>query len=777
MKKRPLLLPAVCIFALLLLCRYLPLPRQDQAEQGRQEWVGRVVAFYQTANSAVYRIRDLRSNQEYLVSYPIQTFSKQNSLKQNTGGEGLTVHANEPAQIYQIGWVLRICGSLRPYEPPGNPGEFDSRRYDIGEGISGRIKAGYTQIVQRDTNHLTQGLQQAKQAIGQRLSAVLPKPQAGVLRAMLLADKEELDSEINQHFILSGTAHILAVSGLHVSLIGQGLLRLLKKYLPLRVAVCITAVVLLVYAAMVGNGYGIGRATIMFLLQLAAILCGRRYDPPTALATAAIITVLSRPYCLYSQSFLLSYGAVIAILVLPRRVTLRSKSANLWTRLSARLYPALWLYLYLLPLQQHLFANSSLWTAALNLAVLPLGGAALLLTCVMLPFLWLPLPLLQLVFQPIRLLLLLLLMIVEKGGQLPGRVIGRMDVSRMAMVFALILLLRLWEGRRIKRAEQGRNRLEDFARIKRKGGVLKAIVRFWRGTVYLPMGVALIVLAVGVQWGGLVGVSLPATSLQYTMMDVGQGDCNLFRSGSGTVLMVDCGSSTKTDVGRRVVAAALFTQGISRIDALFLTHPDADHINGVEGLLEAGIEIGTIYVPPAFATDRDGAELLEKLRKRKQPVRNIWSGDRLTIGRGDSTDRLTLTCIAAGQQAKEDSNAMSLVLEVEFGDFSALLTGDLPGKEEEELFRSRRQKSYTVLKTAHHGSRFSTGEVFLERCQFCYAGLSCGRDNRYGHPAQTVLAAFEEQEIEYFRTDRQGAISFLTDGRRLRVEVYGKEFQ
>lgn len=751
MKKRPLLLPAVCIFALLLLCRYLPLPRQDQAEQGRQEWVGRVVAFYQTANSAVYRIRDLRSNQEYLVSYPIQTFSKQNSLKQNTGGEGLTVHANEPAQIYQIGWVLRICGSLRPYEPPGNPGEFDSRRYDIGEGISGRIKAGYTQIVQRDTNHLAQGLQQAKQAIGQRLLAVLPKPQAGVLRAMLLADKEELDSEINQHFILSGTAHILAVSGLHVSLIGQGLLRLLKKYLPLRVAVCITAVVLLVYAAMVGNGYGIGRATIMFLLQLAAILCGRRYDPPTALAAAAIITVLRRPYCLYSQSFLLSYGAVIAILVLPRRVTLRSKSANLWTRLSARLYPALWLYLYLLPLQQHLFANSSLWTAALNLAVLPLGGAALLLTCVMLPFLWLPLPLLQLVFQPIRLLLLLLLMIVEKGGQLPGRVVGKMNVKGMLLVFGLIIALRLWEGRRIKHSP-GRS-------------------------AFLPLGIAAVLLAVGFRWGGLIGTSLPATFVRYTMMDVGQGDCNLFRSGSGTVLMVDCGSSTKTDVGRRVVAAALFTQGISRIDALFLTHPDADHINGVEGLLEAGIEIGTIYVPPAFATDRDGAELLDVLKERDQPVQILCSGERLSVGAENTRDRLTLTCIAAGQQAKEDSNAMSLVLEVEFGDFSALLTGDLPGKEEEELFRSRRQKSYTVLKTAHHGSRFSTGEVFLERCQFCYAGLSCGRDNRYGHPAQTVLAAFEEQEIEYFRTDRQGAISFLTDGRRLRVEVYGKEFQ
>ncbi|MDO5100240.1 MAG: DNA internalization-related competence protein ComEC/Rec2 [Eubacteriales bacterium] len=768
MKKRPLLLPAAFIFCLLLLCRYLPLPRQDQTERERQEWVGRVVAFSRTAGNEVYRIHDRRSNQEYLVSYPIQTFSKQsiskqtiskqNTSKQNTGEKRLTVDAKEPEQTYQLGWVLRIRGSLRPYEPPGNPGEFNARRYDVGEGISGRIKAQTTQIIERDTDHWAQGLLQLKQLIGRRLTAVLPKQQAGVLRAMLLADKEELDSDINQQFILSGTAHILAVSGLHVSLIGQGLLRLLKKCLPLRVAVCITAVVLLVYAAMVGDGYGIRRATIMSLLQLAAILLGRRYDPPTALASAAVITVLRRPYCLYSQSFLLSYGAVIAILALPKRVKWQSESTmlqtervNPWTRLFAKLYPALWLYLYLLPLQQHLFANSSLWTAVLNLAVLPLGGTALLLTCLILPLLWLPLPLLQVVMQPLRLLLLLLLMTVKMGGRLPGRVVGRMDVKEMLVVFGLIIALRVWEGRRLKHYP-GRS-------------------------AFLPLAVAAMLLTVGFRWGGLIGTSLPASFVRYTMMDVGQGDCNLLQSGDQTVLMVDCGSSSKTDVGRRVVAAALFTQGISHIDALFLTHPDADHINGVEGLLEAGIEIGMIYVPPAFATDRDGADLLQRLKERDQSVRQLYDGDRLSVGAEDRKNRLTVTCIAAGREAKEDSNAMSLVLEVRFGDFSALLTGDLPGEEEEELFRTRAQQTYTVLKTAHHGSRFSTGEIFLERCRFQYAGLSCGSDNRYGHPAQTVLAALAEQGIEYFRTDRQGAISFLTDGRRIRVEVYGKEFQ
>ncbi len=752
MTGRPLIWPGLLILILLLICRSRPLPEAAEQAGVSREWIGRVIETRRSAAAVTYRLRELQTSRDYLVSYPIQSNSKSTNFKLHT-----------EALPWKVGWLIRIRGELRAYSIPGNPGEFDLRRSDYSRGISGRIRAQSTVILQQKTDYQRQLLADLKHSIKQRFSERLPADQAGIINAMLLGDSSGLEEADKRGFRLTGTAHILAVSGLHVSIIGHGIFRLLKKIIAVRPSACISIGLVYLYALLVGEGYGISRAALMFALQQGALLTGRRYDPPTALAAAAVTTVLRQPYCVYNTGFLLSYAAVLAILSIPpwrgRRHVIKPlkwrdlKPKALVVRLGqrcrikllllpAQLYAGLWLYLWLMPLQQHLFANSSYWTAVLNLLVIPLGGAALLAACMSLPLLWLPAGLTAWLFGLLQLLLGLLQLLTTGGSRLPGRFIGGIGGGRFVLLLILLAAVRQWVSN---------DRRE------------RSVLHGWLIVSGLLIGLMLV---------RPFGRHLSAESLVYSMLDVGQGDCNLFYSGSGAVVMIDCGSSTKSAVGEQVVAKVLFELGVSHIDLLFLTHPDTDHTNGVKGLLAAGIDIGRVYVPPAFGTTESGAGLLAWLTENDCSWSYAESGNSWRLS---GRQELFFSCLAAGTKAVKDGNAMSLVLEVSYGEFSALLTGDLPGEEEKKLFQNRQQTSYTVLKTAHHGSRSSTGSLFLERCRFVWAGISVGSENSYGHPAQAVLDRLAEADIRTLRTDRQGAIDFSTNGRSVKVSVFGKQ--
>ncbi len=265
--------------------------------------------------------------------------------------------------------------------------------------------------------------------------------------------------------------------------------------------------------------------------------------------------------------------------------------------------------------------------------------------------------------------------------------------------------------------------------------------------------------------------------LQITMVDVGQGDCIYLEEESGVRMLIDGGSSDKSNVEKYQMIPYLKYEGVSYLDAVVVTHPDSDHISGIRAMLEEdtdGITVGALYLPDVGERSRSEAyHELEKLAEEAGiSVRYLGLGDRLHCG------KVMLTCLhpLKGWET-EDANAYSTVLHLRYGSFSALFTGDLEGQGEEmvlDVIRGQMSEEppLTLLKVAHHGSRNSTGEAFLQAVNPQIALISAGRDNRYGHPHEELLERLSDHGCRIYRTHEQGAVTICVHRGRVQVETF-----
>lgn len=217
----------------------------------------------------------------------------------------------------KIGQQIILEGTFSHFATATNPGEFDVQRYYAAKGIGGRVRQSQILAVGEKYSFLREKLYGFRQVLHDRLAEVFPAKEASVMQTLLLGEKEELDAEVKALYQKNGIAHILSISGLHITLLGMGVYRLLKRLgLPVRAAAVGGAMLLLIYGVMVGMSVSASRAIGMYLLQMLGIFVGRTYDMLTGLGLMALLLVLQEPERLCDVSFLMSFGAVLGICIL-----------------------------------------------------------------------------------------------------------------------------------------------------------------------------------------------------------------------------------------------------------------------------------------------------------------------------------------------------------------------------------------------------------------------------------------------------------------------------
>ena len=217
----------------------------------------------------------------------------------------------------KIGQQIILEGTFSHFATATNPGEFDVQRYYAAKGIGGRVRKSQILAVGEKYSFLKEKLYGFRQVLHDRLTKVFPAKEASVMQTLLLGEKEELDAEVKALYQKNGIAHILSISGLHITLLGMGVYRLLKRLgLPVRAAAVGGAMLLLIYGVMVGMSVSASRAIGMYLLQMLGIFVGRTYDMLTGLGLMALLLVLQEPERLCDVSFLMSFGAVLGICIL-----------------------------------------------------------------------------------------------------------------------------------------------------------------------------------------------------------------------------------------------------------------------------------------------------------------------------------------------------------------------------------------------------------------------------------------------------------------------------
>jgi competence protein ComEC len=266
-------------------------------------------------------------------------------------------------------------------------------------------------------------------------------------------------------------------------------------------------------------------------------------------------------------------------------------------------------------------------------------------------------------------------------------------------------------------------------------------------------------------------------TLRVTFLDVGQGDCTVIESPSGQVAVIDGGGYPASDErlgadpGSRVLVPFLRFRGISRVDALIATHPDEDHAQGlIAPLKRLGARLALDTDSPA-PPESAAARLRAELARRKVPVHLPRRGDALDLGAGVRLEVLHPdTARLRGTRSDDNNNA--LIFRLTYKKARVLLMADAEEEAERALLSSGQELVADILKVGHHGSRGSTSPTFLQRVKPSAAIVSCGRDNRFGHPHNETLARLAAQGIRLFRTDLQGAITLESDGERIALTPF-----
>ena len=643
----------------------------------------------------------------------------------------------------RIGNRIQADSTYMGFGKARNAGNFDEENYYRSMGISGKFrlqKKGKIEIKDASYDAGRQWLFEIRRKIRGIFQSILEKDaeKAGIFSAIVLGDRSQVESDVKSLYQKNGIAHILAVSGLHISLIGMGLFRILRKKFYVPVSAILSGSVMVLFCILSGGSASAIRATTMFLLRMTAAMRGKTFDLLTGLSFAGLLLLLTNPFYLTNSAFLLSFGAILG-LALPGHAA--EGLLSLQSSAVKAFFASLSVFLMTAPILMSVYYEISLFSILLNLAVIPLmslilgsgimGGISGLLSLALARFaIGLGTYLLSFVEILCRILDYLPFLVFITGKPSAARVI-----LFYSLLFGGTAVWSWW----VKKERAGisffRNKQKQWKR------------RCFGGWILLLLFVLFL--------------RFPHRSLQITFLDVDQGDGILLEMPSGEVCLIDGGSSSIADVGTRRMESALKYCGISEIDYAFVSHTDSDHFSGMLELMEEN-GAGSIRIRhlclPFFEDNENQTLLLTAAQKKGISVTFLSSGMTYSFG------EVRLTCLhPASGRSYSSANAASTVLSLTYGSFSALFTGDLEAEGEQELIHRFSSLDHDLLKVGHHGSRDASSSAFLEAVSPQLAVISAGVRNQYGHPHKEVLERLKKCGAQIFLTAEKGQIQVKVD--------------
>lgn len=547
---------------------------------------------------------------------------------------------------------------------------------------------------------------------------------APLVDALVTGRRADMDPLLKAAFARSGLVHLLSISGFHVGVVFGWSVMLLKSLRMSRSRrVTIAAVLVFVYVAFLGWPAPASRAAMLCGIGALAITRQRHPAPLPMLAVTCLLVTLLDPWAIFDLGGWLSVAAFYGSLVFTRWSDRTIGRAGGWRMLFASLGATI----CTAPITAGALGTVALAGIALNFAAIPLAALAV-------PALLLSLvaaPLVDLLAQAFAagggLGLAALEWLAKAGSSIPSTAIVTAGGVAAALPWAGLLAFSLWVI--------GRRNTSRKAALRAGWGVgLAGVVTLFPG-----------------------GPTYDDHGLTLHFLNVGQGDAALIRTPGGHWVLVDAGpADDRHDAGREVILPFLLRHGVRRLAAVIVSHAHLDHVGGVPAVLSA-VPADLILEPGEPVNEPRYLAMLELAEENGIRWRPGRAGDSLAI---DGVVFRVLHPDTTWARWREDLNDDSVVLQLRFGRFEAVLAGDLGVKAESLL--AGRVGRVDLLKVGHHGSATSTGGSWLDELQPKAAVISVGR-NRYGHPSPDALARLAEHGTQVWRTDRESTVSVTLD--------------
>jgi len=672
---------------------------------------------------------------------------------------------------YSYGDELLITGEL---ETPPQLDDFDYKGYLARQGIYSTMLYPEIEILERGKGFKPLAwVYSVRNHLSETLAKVLPEPQASLAQGIVLGNRGNIPPPLKTDFSQSGTAHLLAISGLHLSIVAGILVSIgiwlfgRKHYLYVWLALG----TIWLYALLTGMHTPVVRGAIMASLFLTAELLGRQRSAITALAFAAAIMVGVSPQALWDASFQLSFLAMAGLIfVFPplQAVGRKVVKANLGEDgpavsianvITDSFSVSLGAIIAVWPLVAYYFDIISFVAPLATFLALPAMPGIIITGALAGGLGFIAMPVAQAIGWLAWLFLSYLLLVVEGFAALPISSIEVGSTSTILIwVYYPLLAIALW----LNSNRQKLTVLMPQATSRLKSGASKAfnpVSRLAPKWVIPP----LLVVAVLVL---LTAATMPDDNLHISFLDVGNGDAILIQTPAHQDILVDGGPSPQA-----------ITLGLSQkmpfwdrtIDLVILTHPHGDHINGLIEVLKR-YKVKHVLYPDLDYDSPVYNEWLSLIEEKDIKGTIAQAGQRIDLGNG-VVMKVVNPQIPLLTNTESDTDNNGVVLELSMDEVSFLLTADIGWEAEFELINRRAISQSTVLKVAHHGSDTSTTPEFLAVASPQLAVILVGADNRFGHPSDEVMERLEEKlgSENIYRTDEHGIIEFITDGERLWV--------
>ncbi len=719
----------------------------------------------------------------------------------------------------RYGTRIRVTTTLDRTGNYRNPGVsllseyLDRRDYDA----TGIIKspAAIARLDDTQVFRLLAWLYDWRERLQREIDARFTPETAGVLDAALLGNRYNLSRAAAERFREGGTFHVLVISGLHISFIG-GIVFLTVRRLTKRriVQFALPAFVVWSYSLAVGAEASVVRAALMFTLAGLAPIVFRHATSLNALGGAALVLLVRSPKEIFDPSFQLTFLSVLAIVVIAWPLLLKLSAIGAWYPARSSPYPPVcsralktlceilfwreqkWRHeLARSPHRYRLFKSQ--WAGVLERyhvqrCLRYVFGAILVSASVQIVLL----PQMIVYFHRLSLISLLLNIVVSVllaalvAVAMLALLISQLSAVLSAPLFRLadaINWLMVHSVDPFSNFGLATIRLPEYSG---HGALVYALY-------YLPLLLLVIALS---HWRPLASPAdarcrlhqfvLPLCIVQLLLLaililhplssgraegklridflDVGQGDAALVTMPDGTTVLVDGGGNTMDTsrrIGETVVSEYLWWRGLSEIDYVLATHADTDHIDGLNDVLK-NFSVRGALVARTPADDPEFTKFVATLRNSKAHVETIQAGDTIHFGEVE----VSVLWPPAGSEAS--SNNDSVVLRIQFGEHSILLTGDIEKAAERSLLASQKQLKADIVKVPHHGSNTSSTDAFVLATNPSFAVIPVGRQSMFGHPHKDVVERWQSNGATVLTTGHSGTITVATDGKHLTVKTF-----
>lgn len=682
----------------------------------------------------------------------------------------------------EYGDKIRFSGKYVKPSTQRNHGGFDNQKYLKSQKIYGSVKVEKLEVIAKNKGNLIFRIaNQINFRIKQKIDSSLEKEKASILKGILLGNTLEIEEDLQENFRVSNISHVLAVSGMHITYLMVGIHLLFQSKIGKRKTKILIIIFLVFYMFLTGFSPSVVRAGMMGILVTGAGLFYRKNDIWTSIAISLFFILIYNPFLITNMGLQFSYLGTLGMIILHKNVLQFLKNIKITNRkwkyrfnrkaiiligkIKEILAVTISAQLAILPVTLYHFNLFGSYFILTNLLVSVIIGPIVIIGMIAIISSFSFLFFSKVIFFILDFLIYILILIAKLGNLPLAKIyIPTPQIWIVLLYYFSILILnfiyQLYCSKRLNHTQRRVRNLIALARYK----VFQNKRRYLR----VIAGIFLLFLFI---------LFLPK-KLEIHFVDVGQGDSTFIQTPHNKTILIDGGGSLSKefDVGKRTLLPYILDRGYTKIDYIFISHFDQDHVGGILTILQ-DLKVGKVIISKQGEDSENYQKFLKIIKEKGISVDIVKMGDRVKIEEG-----LCFDILWPSEELIPDNvlNNNSIVMKMCYRNFSMLFTGDIEEKAEEkilETYQSKENKlTSKVLKVAHHGSKTSSMVKILNAIQPKIAFIGVGKNNVFNHPSEITIENLKQDRTKIYRTDEKGEITLKVNRKgKLEIETIQKK--